>query len=512
MRFLTLTATSLALVALPLTACGKDSGTAGSSSAASLAPAGSLVYAEASLSDDGDVDQLLAKFPGGTDAGGKLADLIEKGLREDDAPISYKDDIKPWLGDEVAFFVNGQLTADGDVKDAAALVATDDEDASMKAVEKAAEGKAKDASYKGHDYVTLPGEDGEPGAAGIVDGWLVVGTVSGYEGAVDASEGDGLEDSDKYEKAIDDAASDRLGLVYLDTKAFYDIAKTQPGAAESLKSFGDVFDQPYVVTFDADADGAELAASLSDSDIGSALPFLSEGTDLVADVPADSWLALGQPELGKTVDKFVDIAAQEAGGREALERQLSAATGGMTIDDLVGWMGDFAVYVKGDSLTNLSGALVIESTDEAASKKVLDKAKQVAGTAAGSAKIGPLGVEGDGFSVTSPSLPQPIEVFQRDGKVVIAYGDAAAKEALGSSNTLGDSADFKSAVGSLGDGYAISTWIAIKPILSLIDSSPAGSDAEWAQIKPYLEPLGEIVSGAKKDGDTVSSALRITVP
>jgi hypothetical protein len=510
MRFLTLTLTSLALVALPLTACGKDTGTAGSSDAASLAPASSIVYAEASLENDGQVDELLAKFPGGADAGGKIADLIEKGLREDDAPISYKDDVKPWLGDEVAFFVNGQLTADGDVKDAAALVATNDEDASMKAVEKASEGKAKDASYKDHDYVKLPGDD-ETGAAGVVDGWLVVGTVSGYKGAVDASEGDGLEGSDKYKKAIEGAADDRIGLAYLDTKAFYDIAKTQPGA-ESLGTFGDIFNEPYVVTLDADADGVELAASLSNSDIGSVLPFLSEGTDLVADVPADSWLALGQPDLGKTIDTFVELAAKETGGRAALERQLSAATGGMTLKDLTGWMGDFAVFVSGDSVDNLSGALVIESTDAAASKKVLAKAKEIVGSTAGGTKVGPLGVQGDGFTVTDPSVPEPVHVFQRDGKVVIAYGDAAAKEALGSKDTLGDSAEFKSATDSLGGDYAISTWVAIQPILKLAESTSVTREGEWAQVKSYLEPLGAIVSGAKKDGDKVSSALRITVP
>jgi uncharacterized protein DUF3352 len=509
MRSLTLIATSLALVALPLTACGKDSGGAGSSESASLAPASSLVYVEASLEDDGDLDRLLAKFPGGAGAGGTLAGLIERGLREEDAPISYKEDVEPWLGDEVAFFVNGQLTADGDVRDAAALVATHDEDAALAAVKKAAEGKAKQASYKGHDYLAL--NDGGPGAAGIVDGWLVVGTLSGYEDAVDASAGDGLGDSDKYQDAIADAAEDRIGLAYVDTQAFYELAKDQPGG-ESLGAFGDVFDQPYVVTLDADASGAELAATLSDSDIGGVLPFLSEGTDLVADVPADSWLAFGQPELGKTVSRVVDVAANAAGGRAALERQLSAVTGGMTFEDLTGWMGDFALWVRGDSVADLSGALVIESNDEAASKRVLDKVKMFIGVAAGGAKVGPLGVPGDGFTVTDPGVPQPIHVFQRDGKVVIAYGDAAAKDALGSSDTLGDTDEFTSAVDALGGGYAVSTWVAIAPILSLVESTPAASDAEWAQIKPYLEPLGAIVSGAKRDGDKVSSAMRITVP
>lgn len=506
MRFLTLIAVSLGLVVLPLTACGKDSGSSASSDTASLAPASSVVYVEANIKDTGDVDQLLAKFPGGADAGGKISELIEKGLREDDAPISFKDDVKPWLGDQIGFFVVGPITADGDVKNGAAIIPTTDEDASMKAVEKAAEGKAKDASYKDHDYKVL-GTGSDKGAAGIVDGTLVIGTVKGFEGAVDASEGEGLEDSDEYKTALGEADEDRLGLMYFDTKAFYEIAKSEPGAAQSLAGFKDFFNEPYVVTFDADADGAELAGSFGDSIAEGGVPFVSEGNDIVTSVPADAWLALGQPELGKTVGKFIEIGAAEAGGRAQLERQVSLATG-MTLDELTGWMGDFAVYVKGTSIADLSGALVIETTDEAQSKKVLAKVAQLAGPAGG-AKVTP---SGDGFTITQPSLPAPIQVLQKDGKVVIAYGEGAAEEAVSGSDTLADSEEFKDATAALGDGYAVSTWLSIPQILQLVEGTPAAGEADWAEVKPYLEPLGAIVAGAKKDGDRVSSAVRITVP
>jgi hypothetical protein len=491
---------------LPLTACGKDSASSSSSDTATLAPASSIVYAEANLDSGGDVDQLLAKFPGGGDAGGKISALIEKALKEDKAPISYEQDVKPWLGDQIGFFVNGRLTADGDVQDAAAIIATTDEDAAMAAVDKAAEGKAKDATYKDTDYKLLGGA-GDPGAAGIVDGALVVGTVSGFEGAVDAAAGAGLQDNDKYKQAIDGAAEDRLGLVYVDMKAFYDIAATQAGA-ESLQGFKDAFTQPYVVTLDADADGVELAATITETaGLGKIVPFLSEGTDLIGDVPAGSWLAIGQPELGKTIGSVVDVAAQQTGGRAQLERQLSLATG-MTFDELTSWMGDFALYVKGTSLADLSGALIVETTDEAQSTKVLAKLGQLA-AAAGGAKVTP---SGDGFTVTQPSLPQSIHVLQRDGKVIVAYGDEAAQEAVGSGDTLADSTEYKDATASLGDGYAVSTWISIAPILQLLEGTPAANENEWAQVKSYLEPLGAIVSGAKADGDKVSSVLRVTVP
>ena len=110
-----------------------------------LVPAGAVVYAEATLKPEGDqkqaLDSILAKFPGGGQAGDKLQGLIEKSLRESDPSLSFKNDIEPWLGDEAAFFVSDFGAANGKPAATAFLVATDDEDAALKALEKTAEGK-----------------------------------------------------------------------------------------------------------------------------------------------------------------------------------------------------------------------------------------------------------------------------------------------------------------------------------------------------------------------------------
>jgi hypothetical protein len=54
-------------------------------------------------------------------------------------------------------------------------------------------------------------------------------------------------------------------------------------------------------------------------------------------------------------------------------------------------------------------------------------------------------------------------------------------------------------------------YLAADPILALVDSTGAGSDDGWQKAKPYLEPLGALVAGARKDGDKVRSAFGITV-
>ena len=80
------------------------------------------------------------------------------------------------------------------------------------------------------------------------------------------------------------------------------------------------------------------------------MPFFGEGSDLVNELPADSWLALAQPDLGKVLDYYVEAFGQSVGGRDAVAGQFQALTGLDLDRDLLGWMGDFGVFVRGTSM------------------------------------------------------------------------------------------------------------------------------------------------------------------
>ena len=41
----------------------------------------------------------------------------------------------------------------------------------------------------------------------------------------------------------------------------------------------------------------------------------------------------------------------------------------------------------------------------------------------------------------------------------------------------------------------------MQPILDLVDSTGAASDADWQEAKPYLEPLSALVAGTSGEGD-----------
>jgi hypothetical protein len=509
MRKLMLTVAVLSLALLGATACGNDGGAA--SGASELVPAGASLYGEATLKPEGDqkeaIDAILAKFPGGGQAGDRLKELIEKGLRESDAPVSFKEDIEPWLGDEAAFFASG-IDANGDFKAAAGLVATDDEDKALETLEKSAEGELTRKEHRGVEY--LMDESDEAGA--VLDGFLVLGSEPGVKAVIDTSDGgEPLSEDENYTNATDEAADDRLGLVYFNSP---ELAKSIRQSGTPLPdSFDKFLEEPVVATLDADDDGVTFEGRIPDA--FARLSLFGQASEIIEQLPADSWAALGQTNLGGVVDFYVDAFAGLAGGRDAVEQQFRAATGGLDLQrDLIDWMGDFGIFVRGSSIAELDGALVVETKDEEASGRLLATIERIARSQAESGiRIGPLTVPGggEGFSASGAGIPKPIHAFQRDGRVVFAYGDAAAGDAVNPSDTLGDSPEFAETRDSLGGDYDVSSYVLVEPILALVESTGAVSDADWQRAKPYLEPLSALVTGTSGDEDDLSTAAKLVV-
>jgi hypothetical protein len=500
-----------ALLTAVVVAAGCGNSGASSSEAASVAPSGSLIYGEATLDPDDDqqaaIDALIEKFPGEGSAGERIRKLMEDAFSESDVGLSFSDDVEPWLGDQAAFFVSS--LGSGDDASGAVLVATDDEGKSRDAIEKAAKGNGKAASYKDHDYYSFS----DDGVAGVLDGWVVLGNLRGFKAAVDTADGGKpIEDDESYTHALADAPKERLGFVYFNTPAFVDELSDSGGTA-ALGQFADLFKDPILATLNVTEQGVRLEATLPES-ISSAFPLFGQGGDAAAQLPADSWLALAQPDLGKTIDQLVTLFGQSAGGRDALAKQLKTATGLDLDKDVIAWMGDWSLFVRGTSVADLNGALTIETKDPAASRRFIAAVARLARKSAGpDESVGPLelGGGGEGITVHATALPEPIHLFQRDDKVVAAYGDAAAADALAPSDKLGDTAEFKEAEQALGGDYDLGLYVAVAPILSLVDSTGAGDDEGWLKVKPYLEPLGAIVAGARKDGDKLRSALGVSV-
>jgi hypothetical protein len=511
MRKLLLTLAVLSTMAVVAAGCGSEDEAA--SGASELVPAGALMYGEATLDPEGDqkqaIDSILAKFPGGGQAGDKLKELIEKGLRDAQAPISFKDDIEPWLGDEAAFFAS-RLGQTGEPSAAVGLIAADDEDQALEALEKSAEGEVTRKTYKDVEYLMDEGDDTNAGA--VLDGFLVLGTESGVKAVIDTSKGGKkLSDDEAYKNALEGASEDRLGLFYLNSPQFL---KSAQGTATLPQSFEKFFKEPFVATVDADDDGVLLEAEVPE-ETAQTFGFVGQGSDLLTELPGDSWVAMAQTDFGKLIDFYVDAFAGIAGGRDAIEQQLRSATGLDLQEDVIAWMGDFGIFVRGTSLSELDGALIVETSDEAASGRFIDALARLARQqgAGSDLDVRPLAAPGggEGYTLSGQGIPKPIHFFQRDGRVVLAYGDAAARDAIDPGDKLGDSPDFASIRDSLGGDYDVSFIVLMQPIIDLVDSTEAANDADWQDAKPYLEPLSALVAGTSGEGDDLKSAVKLIV-
>ena len=512
MRKLLITVAALYVTALPVAGCGGNEQSA--SSAAELIPAGAVMYGEATLKPEGDqkaaLDSLLAKFPGGGQAGEKLKEAIEKGLRESQGDLSFKDDIEPWLGDEAAFFVSG-FNLTGGFESSALLVATEDEGGAEDALEKAAEGKVTKQDYNGVEYLTDE-SGGDTHAGAVFDGYLVLGNEAGVRAAIDTSKGDPkLSDDDGFTKALDGASDDRLGFFYANSSQL--LATIERQGAPLPNEIKDLLRDPVVATLDVDDDGAVIEASIPES-LGKASGLFGQGSDLLTELPADSWAALAQNELGSVLDFYVDSLSGAAGGRDVVEQQLRSATGLDLQRDVIDWMGDFGVFVRGTSLADLDGALVLETSDEAASGRFLDALARLVQrqTDDPGVRVTPLTAPGGGtgYTLESREIPKPVHAFVKGGKVVFAYGDTAAGDAVDSGNTLGDSPEFAELRDSLGN-YDVSFYMLMQPILQLADSAGASSDDDWQEVKPYLEAISGFVGGTSGSGDDLKTAFKVVV-
>jgi len=490
------------VLALIQAGCG-DSGSG--SPASGLVPEGAAVYGTFTLDPKGDqesaVRDIAARFPGGDDIDAQ----IEKGLSEAfrESGLDYGDDVEPWIGEEAAFFVSGVREDDAD---AAVVVETTDEDAAQEAFEKAGPGEAKERSYEGTDYLLR-----DETASGVVEGRAVIGTEAALKAAVDTAEsGDSIEGVERVEEALDRLPDDPLASVYFDGRKL--LSAIGPGGA-LLAPFVQVFDEPYVLSLSVESDAVVLDTTLPAALSAFAAPLLfGRGTDAVLDLPADSFYAAGQPEVGDTITTLVDLFAAAAGGREQIDQQVRAATGLDLEKDILAWMGDLGAFASGTSVEELGAGAVIETKDPGTSRRTIEVLGRLARREADSdATFGPLTLPGggDGFSVESPELPKPAHVVQRGERVAIALGDESAQALLEPGDTLGEDAGFNDAAERLGDGFEVANFLDFAPILELAESEGASSDPEYGEAKPYLEPFARLVAGTRKDGDVVLSRTRV---
>ncbi|MGK2931381.1 MAG: DUF3352 domain-containing protein [Solirubrobacterales bacterium] len=506
-----------AVVALVLSACGGGNDDEATSALAKYVPADAAVYVEGSvrpeqeLSDN--VDELAAKL-----TGSPLSDTIDEALADtQDGDVSYKDDVEPWLGENAAMYVGGDfadsatkdLTAASDPsvamssvseEDVGIVAETTDVEASQTFIDKAAESDgAMDGEYEGFSYKVSSDDES---VLGIVDDYVVFATTEDvFKAMVDASKGDSLEGTSAFSDVSGKAADGSLLNLYVNHEPLVEATKSSGFDVTSFYSaLGmDVADTGTIISLVPTADEISMVGATNLE------PALKSGdpTAVLGTFPSNSMFAVGSGDIGANATEIIE-AIDEEGIQGVVEpgqigKELDDASNeGLDIRSIVESLETVGMFVSGNSIDMLGGALVATTSDPEPLKNTLGAFSSLIGIA-GDAKVKPLGGGQTGFSVKTPELPgRPIVIAVEGDRLVIAVGLPAAKQALsGGGQTLADSDSYKAAQNSLG-GENIDMFADPGAISGLI---PSG-EADLGEVTEILNKFEYMVSGSGADENT----------
>jgi hypothetical protein len=517
---------ALVAVAVPVAGCGDaSSGSSGGDGAdpAALLPASAPVYFEAQVRPRGDLaadlDTVGGKVLATSDPGAKVVGWIDDAL--EGSGTSYAKDVEPWLGARAGLAVTavgsggsgaGRGRSDVDVVGA---VASKDDDAAEKFVD--GRKGVVDHEYRGVKYTYDAGRDV---AAAVIDHAVVVGTDRGFKSAVDAQSGAKLADSAAFKKARETVGTAGAGFAYADPVRLFDMVagaasgKLSQGNAQSLQMFKGLLAGSGLESVAASLNVAKDAPQVDAAAIGVTAPVgHGDGPGAAAAVPAGSWLSIGLGDVGGTIETALKGFGGGGIDPSILLKSLQSQLGIDVQKDLLSWMGDAALFVRGTSVSSLNGALVVNSKDPAASEAAIPKLRTLlkalnvnVGELASSAPSGATGFSIDAGS----SLPSKIEVATKDDKFAIAIGPGALHDALSPPSHLGDSDPFRAAASLLGNTKP-SIFLDIPQVTKLL-SSLAGNDEHFRKAKPTLEAFGPAAAGLSSSGDVTRLKAAVSVP
>lgn len=505
------------LVAVGLAACGGGGGS-GDANPAEAVPGTAPLYVQATVRPDGDLktntENALKKILKTDDPGAEIVDSLES----DDGDVSFKDDVDPWLGDSAGMFFT---SFSGTNPVGAAVIASKDNEKAQEFIDEQTKDGGQDKSYNDTDYRL---DDGT--AVGIVGDYVVAGTERGFRTVVDTVKGDGVEtmaDNDEYNSALSKVGEDdALGTVYVSTNGLVDaLARSGGVPAETLNGV-----RQAIAQAGGRATVAKLGVTSNAIAVDSVTLGLKESANAPADgnaaaalaaLPGDAWLGFGMSSIGErlrsTLQQFTQlgsVAGQDVSGQlEALQQQL-----GIDLEqDLLQWMGDGALFVRGTSIAEIGGALVVQTSDPQATKSAIHKIARLVPRLSPTTEVGPIsGIQGadDGMAITPDGSPFPILLVQGGDKFVVGLSKQAVEAALSPSTTLGDSASFKTAASAL-SGVDPTFFFDVAPVLTLADGLGAGDDPDFAQARSYLQQFGSVAAGSKREGDTQRAKLVVTL-
>ena len=538
-----------AALALAVAGCGDEDDSGAASGPASLMPADTPIYVEATVRPEGEqaenLDALLAELGELPLIGsvGNPGDLLINQLESQAAAagvdFSYAEDVEPWLGEKAAF---GIYDPNGAEDSFVAVLETTDEEAAREAIDSLLSEDTveyEEGEYEGVSYTSAPGDSYR---VGVFAGHVVLAPPEEFENSVDASEGDSLASSDALEESLAQLDEDSLASVFIDLEqltAFASTPEDEEDIEQAKEALPELFDGGFAV-----------AAGVSAADqvyLDYSTP-LFEGqpeagaSDLLGAAPGDSLGAFALADLGSFGPPIVDIFERlnDAGAdlEDFPEDGIAAAfedETGISFDDATAAIGDGSLWVRGDLPDGVEVAGEIEVTDTEVAADLIEAIEQEV-ESEGGAKLGPpVGGSDVGFSAIETSdfdaaacssvgdaaecLPSggaqadlPFTNIELDGEV-LRYGffkDAAAARASDpdSGGDFSDTEAYAAGEEALGDDFEYLGAVDLAPILDEFVRGPSipeaviGGSPEEAIGGFLADKLGVVAFGVRYDDET----------
>jgi hypothetical protein len=484
-----------ALAALAVAGCG--GGGSSSSDPATIAPPHVPLFVEGVIQPGAElgenVEALAEKIAGIENVGEVVVEELEKSALDNGNPLDFGKDIEPWLGEKAGIFFQSY---DGeDFKGYGVAVETTDAGAAQEFIDDRAEP-----------------EDG--GVVGMIGDLLVFAeNEAALKAAEEASNGESLADQASFKSAMDAAVDGSLADVFVDiggliresggtidpdTKLFLESSGIEPEGATAVAS---------LVT---GSDQIELDLA---TDLNGDRPVPGDASQLLSSLPGGSFAVFAASEFGRSLGESIDSIDQHGipGELEPGELKQAMKAAGIDLDKITASIGDIGVFAQGNTEKNLTGAVVLTTTDSTEATNTVSNIGLLL-RASGTPGVTAISGKATGFSVRSKDLEKPLVVAAQGNRIAISYGPAASAQALIAEGgaTMAANPEFKEAKEALGD-TAMTGFLDGPAALALAGNILTGTEeAEgFEEAKPYLEKVAFAAIGAGSSGELATAKLII---
>lgn len=553
----------LAALGGALAGCGSSSPPGTSAEPARAVPASAVLYVGATVRPTG--AQKTSALAAGKAFTGQADPYLRllAALQTPGSPqLNFARDVAPWLGPHAGAFLTslgssssallslleqgllGSATSSAfpfSATGAQGAIVLDTSDATKAQSFLNAQAKragAHASSYRGVSYQVSAGGV----AFGIVDRFAVIGSESGLRGVIETTHGGGsLASASGYSKLLAKAPSEALAHIYSNPTA----GEASPASGSQSSAVGEglssliallagrheanisLLTSAGTLALDADTLSSPASSASAQQSQGEGLLAADpQGAQALAELPGESWLAIGLGHVGaglaQDVQGLQDLGSlfsspQEGTAGLSLSSVLKAlitplnalaANTAQARHDFTSWMSSGGIFASGASLLELKGAVVFSSTNPAASRLAVSKlADQL--RAAG-ASVSPAKIAGTEAAMAARVSGLPVVLDIADGrgangqaKFVLGIGEASVGAALNPPSALAGSAPHDAAVAALGEGTQPSLIVGVPTFLSLIEGLGLSEAPGISKFVPYLRSLTTLSGGGHSLGGDV---------